>query len=199
MKLVTHHRGASAVAALVLASLASCTPARTPAATAPSPTGYPDSVAVAPLYLRVASPAAPIGRSAPERRRLAGRGAEFMRGVGHVPGALPVRGSVWWGDAAPLAVGGDSVAFATPWVPVSRLDGSLTCPSPATGNEVGVRLLAVVRDSSGDLAVEAWIDNAGGGECEGSRDARDRLRAFTDDVEMFARNVARLGVPVPAG
>ena len=199
MKLVTHHRGASTVAALVLAGLASCTPARTPAATAPSPTGYPDSASVAPLYLRAASPAAPIGRSAPERRRLAGRGAEFMRGVGHVPGALPVRGSVWWSDAAPLAAGGDSVAFVTPWVPVSRMNGSLACPPPAAGQEVGVRLLAVVRDSSGDLAVEAWIDNDGGGECEGSRDARARLRAFTDDVEMFARNVARLGVPVPAG
>jgi hypothetical protein len=198
MKIVTPRRGASTVAALVLAGLVSCTPVWTTAGTAPSPTGYPDSVVVAPLYLRAASPAAAIGRSAPERRRLAGRGAEFMRGVGHVPGALPVRGSVWWGDAVPLAAGGDSVAFATPWVPVSRLDGSLTCPSPAAGNEVGVRLLAVVRDSSGDLTVEAWIDNAGGGECEGSRDARDRLRAFADDVEMFARNVARLGVPVPA-
>jgi hypothetical protein len=91
MKIVTHRRGASTVAALVLAGLAACAPVRTTAGTAPSPTGYPDSAAVAPLYLRAASPAAPIGRSAPERRRLAGRGAEFMRGVSHVPGALPVR------------------------------------------------------------------------------------------------------------
>jgi hypothetical protein len=198
MNIVMCRRGACIVAALVLGGLVSCIPVRIPAGTVPSPTGYPDSVVVAPLYLRAASPAAPIGRSAPERRRLAGRGAEFMRGVSHVPGALPVRGSVWWSDAVPLAAGGDSIAFATPWVPVSRLYGSLKCPSPAVGQEAGVRLLAVVRDSSGDLAVEAWIDNAGTEECEGSQDARDRVRAFADDVEMFARNVARLGVPVPA-
>ena len=198
MKIVMSRRGASVVAAFVLGGLSSCIPVRIPAGTAPSPTGYPYSVAVAPLYLRAASPAAAIGRSAPERRRLAGRGEEFMRGVSHVPGALPVRGSVWWSDAVPLAAGGDSVAFATPWVPVSRLNGSLTCPARAVGDQMGVRLVAVVRDSSGDLAVEAWIENAGAEECVGTRNARDRLRAFADDVEMFARNVARLGVPVPA-
>jgi hypothetical protein len=194
MKIVTRGRR-PAFMALVVAGLASCAPA----GTTPPAAAYPDPVVVEPLYLPAAGTPGPIGRSVAERRRLAGRGEAFMRGIVHVPGTLPVRRSTWWSDAAPLAAGGYSVAFATPWVPASRLDGSVTCPPGAQGvrDGSGLRLLAVARDSSGDLLLETWLENASGEGCEGNRGARDRVRAFADDVEMFARNVSRLGVPVP--
>lgn len=185
--------GGSIFMALVIAGLASCAPARNEAGTAPWPAAYPDPEVVAPLYLRAESTRGSIGRSGAERRRLAGRGEAFMRGIMHVPATLPVRRSTWGADAAALASGGDSVAFATPWVPASRLDGSVTCPPPGAS----LRLLAVVRDSSGALLLEVSLEVSGGEGCEGDSRARDRVRAFADDVEMFARNVSRLGVPVP--
>lgn len=162
------------------------------------PAGYGDTQPSAPLVLRSASALAPVGRGAAEQRRLPRRAREFMGGVEAVPGALPVRESVWWGDAVPVSTDRDSVVFATAWVPLTRLTESIRCQRISGAAGPGARLAAVLRDRDGDLEVEAWIETSGVTGCEGDAGARERVRAFADDVEMFARSVARMGVPTPA-
>jgi hypothetical protein len=184
-----------ALACAAVLSITACAPGSTRSAY--PPTGYADTVRSVPGFLPAAGALAPIGRGAAEERRLPGRGREFMRGVEHVSGSLPVRGSVWWGDAAPLAAEADSVVFATAWVPVARLGDGISCVvSSGATTTPAVRLAAVVRDANGDLEMETWIEATGVGGCEGNAELRERLRGFADDAEMFARRVARLGVPV---
>lgn len=184
-----------ALACVAVLSVAGCAaPGSTRSAYPPG--GYPDTVRSAPAFLRAVSDLAAIGRGAAEVRRLPGRGREFMRGVEHVPGALPVRGSVWWGDAAPLAAEADSVVFATAWVPVVRLGDGISCVGSSGAVRPAVRMAAVLRDAAGDLEMAMWIEATGVEGCRGNAELTERARGFAEDVEMFARRVARLGVPV---
>lgn len=162
-----------------------------------SPGGYPDPAARAPLYRVPEDPWAPVGREAAEVRRLAGRGAAFMAGVEADGGALPVRGAVWVQDAYPVAAGPDTVVFATPWIPVSRMGGELRCDPVRPGARVQARLVGRFRAAGPDLLVAVWMETEGAPACVGGAAARDRVRAFVDDLDLFARDAARRGVPVP--
>jgi hypothetical protein len=167
-------------------------PAPPPAGRAPG--GYPDSAAGAPpLYLAPVGRWAVLGRQAAERRRLAGWGRSFLVGRGAV---VPVRRAVWAEDAFEEPAGADTVVFRTPWIPASRLDGELRCET-GPGVRVRARLAALFRVAGDDLLVEGWMETDGAARCEGQAQARDRLRAFADDLDRFAREAARRGVPVP--
>lgn len=160
------------------------------------PAGYPDIEASASRSVRAAA-SAPVGRGAAEARRLPGRGPAFMRGLELDTGALPLRESVWWGDAVPVSADADSVLFATGWIPLARLGGGLQC-SGSSDAHVGARLAAVLRDSKGDLEVESWLETSNVPGCGGDAGVGRRVRGFADDVEMFARRVAQMGVPLPS-
>lgn len=187
----------AALVVLAILSAAGCAAARAAPGGGSPPAGYADVEASVPLFVRSAAALAPVGRDAAEARRLPGRGRAFMRGLDEETGELPVRESVWWGDAVPVSADADSVIFATAWIPVARLAGDLRCFGSST-TRAGARLAAVLRDSNGDLEVEAWLETSGVLGCEGDAGVRQRVRAFADDVEMFARRVARMGVPLPA-
>ncbi|HEX6369824.1 MAG TPA: hypothetical protein VF006_12975 [Longimicrobium sp.] len=158
--------------------------------------GYPDPAARAPLYRIPEDRWAPVGREAAEVRRLAGRGAAFLGGVEAHGGTLPVRGAVWVQDAFPVAAGADTVMFATPWVPVSRMGGELRCDPVGPGERVQARLVGRFRAAGPDLLVAGWLETKGTPACVGGGAARDRVRAFVDDLDLFARDAARRGVPV---
>lgn len=185
-----------AVLALAIMSVAGC--AARPSGGPYPPAGYGDIETSAPLFVRSAAALAQVGRDAAEARRLPGWGPAFMRGLDLEARALPVRETVWWGDAAPVSADADSVVFATGWIPLTRLADELRCSATSTA-PAGARLAAVLRDTNGDLEVEAWLETSPGTGCDGDAGVRRRIRAFADDVEMFARRVARMGVPVPAG
>ncbi len=160
------------------------------------PGGYPDRAVEAPLYVVPTGRWAPVGRDAADRRRLAGRGPAFMRGVEMLAGALPVRDAVWTHDARPLAAGADSVVFATPWVPAARLGGELRCGPGLRGAAVRARLVGRFRVAGSDLLAEGWMETEGAA-CMGGSEARDRVRAFADDLDRYARDAARRAEPVP--
>lgn len=159
--------------------------------------GYPDPAARAPLYRVPEDRWAPVGREAPEVRRLPGRGPAFLAGVETHGGTLSVRGAVWVQDAFPVAAGADTVVFATPWVPVSRMGGDLRCDPVGPGERVHARLVGRFRAAGPDLLVAGWLETKGAPACVGGGAARDRVRAFVDDLDLFARDAARRGVPVP--
>jgi hypothetical protein len=48
-----------------------------------------------------------------------------------------------------------------------------------------------------DLLIDAWMETEGARACQGERGSRERVRAFADDLDRFARDAARRGVPVP--
>ena len=172
-------------------------PRRGPDPPAPlSPRGYPDPAARAPLYPVAGDHWAAVGRQAAEERRLAGRGGAFMAGVEADSGALPVRRAVWAQDAAPVAVGADSLVFATPWVPVARMGGELRCEPVRPEDHARARLVGRYRVAGPDLLVAGWMETQGAA-CVGGGAARDRVRAFVDDLDRFARDAVRRGVPVP--
>lgn len=187
----------AALVVLAILSAAGCAAGRAAPGGGSPPAGYADIEASVPLFVRSAAAFAPVGRDAAEARRLPGRGRAVMRGLDVETGELPVRESVWWGDAVPVSADADSVIFATAWIPVGRLAGDLRCSGSST-TRAGARLAAVLRDSNGDLEVEAWLETSGLPGCEGDAGVRQRVRAFADDVEMFARRVARMGIPLPA-
>lgn len=159
--------------------------------------GYPDPDARAPLYRVPEDRWVAVGREAAEVRRLAARGAAFLAGVEAHGGTLPVRGAVWVQDAFPVAAGGDTVVFATPWVPVARMGGELRCDPVRSGERVQARLVGRFRAAGPDLLVAGWLETKGAPACVGGGAARDRVRAFVDDLDLFARDAARRGVPVP--
>lgn len=159
--------------------------------------GYPDPAARAPLYRVPEDRWVAVGREAAEVRRLAGRGAAFLAGVEAHGGTLPVRGAVWVHNAFPVAAGADTVVFATPWVPVSRMGGELRCDPVRPGERVQARLVGRFRVAGPDLLVAGWLETKGAPACVGGGAARDRVRAFVDDLDLFARDAARRGVPVP--
>jgi hypothetical protein len=161
------------------------------------PGGYPEAGPAAPLYVVPESRWDAVGTGAAEARRLAGRGPAFMKGVEVLPGMLPLRDAVWAHGALPAAAGPDSVGFATPWVPSRRLAGELRCGPGQPGAPVRARLVARFRVAGGDLLIQGWMETDGAASCMGSGAARDRVRAFADDLERFARDAARRGMPVP--
>jgi hypothetical protein len=162
-----------------------------------SPGGYPDPAVRAPLYRVAGDRWAAVGRDAAEERRLAGRGGAFIAGVEAHGGALPVRRAVWAQDAVPVAAGADTVVFATPWVPVSRMGGELRCDPVRPEDRARARLVGRFRVAGPDLLVAGWMETQGAPACMGGGAARDRVRAFVDDLDRFARDAARRGVPVP--
>jgi hypothetical protein len=160
--------------------------------------GYPDAAAIAPIYLVPEVRWSPIGGSNRETRTLTGRAASFSDGVELLPASVPLRVGVWPYPATPVAATADSVAFATPWLPVARFGGAIQCQSPASAaGRPEVRLVGVYRFATADLEVEGWLEARGGESCVGSEVGRDRLHAFMDDLDMFARAAARRTVPVP--
>lgn len=161
------------------------------------PGGYPDPAARAPLYRLPGDRWAAVGAEAAEERRLAGRGEAFLAGVEAHGGTLPVRGAVWAHDAVPVAAGADTVVFATPWVPVSRMGGELRCRLGRPGDRPRARLVGRFRAAGPDLLIAGWMETQGAPACEGGGAARDRVRAFVDDLDLFARDAARRGVTVP--
>jgi hypothetical protein len=171
-------------------------PPRGPVPAPASPGGYPDPAASAPLYSLVEDRWTTVGREEREGRRLAGRAAAFTAGVEMLDGALPVRDAVWAQNAVPAAAGADTVVFATPWIPVSRLGGELRCGASAPGARARARLVGQFRVVGSDLLIQGWMETEGAA-CEGGRAARDRVRGFVDDLDLYARSAARQGVPVP--
>lgn len=161
------------------------------------PGAYPEPATRAPLYSVSEDRWAAVGREAAEVRRLVGRGAAFLAGVEADGGRLAVRGAVWAQDASPVAAGADSVVFATPWIPVSRMNGELRCDTVWPGARVQARLVGLFRVAGADLLVAGWMEMEGAPACMGGGVARDRVRAFMDDLDLFAREAARRGVPVP--
>ena len=161
------------------------------------PGGYPETGAAAPLYVVPESRWSAVGRGTGEARRLAGRGPAFMKGAELLPGPLPLREAVWAHDALPTAAGGDSVVFATPWVPAARLGAELRCERVRPGAAARARLVGHFRVAGADLLIEGWMEADGAAGCAGGGAARDRVRAFADDLELYARDAARRGVPVP--
>jgi hypothetical protein len=160
------------------------------------PGGYPDAAARAPLFPPVEGPWSAVGREARESRRLAGRGAAFTTGVESIRGALPLRGAVWARDASPVAAGADTVVFATPWIPVSRLAGELRCGAAVPGARVRARLVGLFRVVGSDLLIQGWLETDAAA-CEGGEAVRDRVRGLADDLDLYAREAARRGVSVP--
>jgi hypothetical protein len=161
------------------------------------PGGYPEGGAAAPLYVVPESRWSAVGPGAAEARRLAGRGPAFMKGVEVLPDMLRLRDAVWAHGALPAAAGADSVVFATPWVPAGRLAGELQCEPGQPGAPVRARLVGRFRVAGAHLLIKGWMETDGAAGCMGSGAARDRVRAFADDLERFARDAARRGVPVP--
>jgi hypothetical protein len=151
----------------------------------------------APFYRISENRWAAIGREAAEERRLAGRGPAFLAGVEADGRTLPVRGAVWVQDAFPVAAGADTVVFATLWIPVARMGGELRCDPVRPGARVQARLVGRFRVAGADLLVAGWMETEGAPTCVGGGAARDRVRAFVDDLDFFARDAARRGVPVP--
>lgn len=161
------------------------------------PGGYPDEAPAAPLYGVPEGRWTAVGPDAAEGRRLAGRGPAFMRGVEMLAGPLPVRDAVWAHDALAVAAGADSVVFATPWIPATRLGGELRCDPGRRGPPARARLVGRFRVADDDLFVEGWMETEGAAACMGGGEARERVRAFADDLDRFARDAARRAVPVP--
>ncbi|HEU0301441.1 MAG TPA: hypothetical protein VFR37_18425, partial [Longimicrobium sp.] len=124
------------------------------------------------------------------------RGRPFFTGVELMPPELPLRAMVWPHPAVPVAAAGDSVLFATPWLPLSRLRGEVQCDRPAHAVAPAVRLVALYRVTGRDLLVMGWMETRPD-ECQMRGPARDRLQAFMDDLDLYARGVARRAVPVP--
>lgn len=162
-----------------------------------SPGGYPDPAARAALYRLPEERWAAVGREAAEERRLAGRGSAFLAGVEVHRGTLPIRDAVWAQDAVPIAAGADTVVFATPWVSVARMGGELRCDPGRPGGRAWARLVGRFRVAGPDLLIAGWMETHGAPACVGGGAARDRVRAFVDDLDLFARDAARRGVPVP--
>ncbi len=170
------------------------------ARTAPSqpeiPGRYPETTDGPSVYLVPEARSTAVGRGSADRRRLAGRGPSFMAAIGGPGVSAPLRRAVWAEDAYPAVTAADSVRFATPWVPAARLPGEVRCEA-APGARPRARLAALFRVAGDDLLIEAWMETDGAAACLGERGARERVRAFADDLDRFAREAARRGVPVP--
>jgi hypothetical protein len=169
----------------------------TPPPPRPGGGGYPDPGAVRPIYLVPESRWSGVGREHRETRTLAGRARSFRTGVEQSPPAIPLRAAVWSYPATPIAAAGDSVMFATPWMPVARLGGEIECEAPVVVGRPAARLVALYRFVGADLVVEGWLDTRAASSCFVRGGGRDRLDALMDDLDMYARSAARRGVPVP--
>lgn len=156
---------------------------------------YPDEDVLAPMHFLPESRWSLVGRGEAASRALRGRGDAFSAGVELMPPELPLRAMVWPHPAFPLAAAADSVVFATAWLPVARMNGEVQCDR-AAGPPPVVRLVALYRVSGRDLGILAWIESRPEG-CQVRAGGRDRLQAFLDDLDLYARGVVRRAVPIP--
>jgi hypothetical protein len=159
------------------------------------PAGYPDPDG-APV-LRFPSPGGTPGEPSTaggQRRVLAGRGPAFMAGKSASTAVLPLRGLTWPSDAWASAAGADSMVFATGWT-VDRQVATDECRRG--GPHTALRLVGVFRVRGEALLVDGRVEQRGAHPCVGVVDARAHLTAFMDDLELYARGVAREGAALP--
>lgn len=158
---------------------------------------FPDSSAGEPVFLQPEPVWAEIGRGASEARVLRARGAQFMEGIELVPSRIPLRETVWSGDAYPVEAGDSMAVFTTPWVRTWQLRGDVRCDLPSVLHYAEVRLVGSFRARGDDLVIESWMEPRGSDRCVGREGLHDRVRAFSNDLELFARSVVRRAMPAP--
>lgn len=173
-------------------------PRRRPVPPTPTQSGaFPDSAALEPVFLLPEAVWSEIGRGALPRRTLGARSARFMLGVELLASRIPLRETVWSADAHPIEASDSVVTFATPWVPTWQLEGDVLCDLPTALHRAEVRMVGTFRAEGEDLLIEHWMEPRGSARCTGREGALDRLRAFGNDLEMFARQAVRRATPAP--